>query len=76
MNGNEPATKTDVAELRTDLATLETRINERHEILRSEMQHMYDALVERIAGSEKKVLLAFYNIADSNNKQRNMPSTQ
>src|SRR5690348_5762449 len=73
MNGNEPATKTDVAELRTELKTdlgaLETRLNERHEILRSEMQHIYDALVERIADSETKVLQAFYNFADSNNKR-------
>jgi len=50
-NGKVPATKEDIA------------------MLRSEMQHIYDLLVERIADSETKVLQAFYNFADSNNKR-------
>jgi ribosomal protein L16 Arg81 hydroxylase len=69
-DSNAPATKADLAAtkaaLTADLATLETRLNERHEILRSEMQHMHDALVERIADGETRLLQAFYTFAQSN----------
>lgn len=43
------------------------------QMLRSEMQHVYDALVERIVDSETKVLQAFYNFADSNNTRNPRP---
>ncbi|MFY9726661.1 MAG: hypothetical protein WB579_10180 [Bryobacteraceae bacterium] len=54
-DGHQPATKGDVAEVKQDVA-----------MLRSEVHHMYDALVERIADSETKLLKAFYTFAESN----------
>ena len=73
-DSNAPATKADLAatkaaltaDLAAGLDALETRLNERHEILRSEMQHMHDALVERIADGETRLLQAFYTFAQSN----------
>ena len=50
-NGHEPATKQDVA------------------MLRSEMQHMYDSLVETIRDVQTELLKAFYNFGQSNNKR-------
>ena len=54
-NDHAPATKGDVAEVKQDVA-----------MLRSEVHHMEDALVERIADSETKLLKAFYAFAESN----------
>src|SRR5438093_9750672 len=48
-DGHEPATKADVK-------ALDLRID----MLRSEMQHSHDDLVERISDSETRVLNAFY----------------
>src|SRR6478736_1753113 len=48
-DSNAPATK-------ADLSTLEERLNERHDMLCSEMQHMHDGVVERIADVETKLL--------------------
>jgi hypothetical protein len=39
------------------------------EMLRSEMQHMFDNLVERMADTETRLLQAFYGFADSINKR-------
>jgi hypothetical protein len=61
-DSNAPATK-------ADLSTLEERLNERHDMLRSEMQHMHDSLVERIVDSETKLLQAFYTFAQSNQQR-------
>ena len=38
----------------------------RSAMLRSEMQHTHDALIERIADSETKILRAFFSFAESN----------
>lgn len=38
-------------------------------MLRSEMHHMYDNLVERMADSETKLLKAFYSYAEGNDKR-------
>ena len=35
-------------------------------MLRSEMQHLHDALIERIDDRETKLLQAFYSFAQSN----------
>lgn len=51
MNGNEPATKADV------------------EQLRSEMNHQYRDLVERISDSETRVINAIYDLAKTGNKR-------
>jgi hypothetical protein len=76
-NGNIPATKADLAELgqelrtgltelRTELTSLEARLNERHEILRSEMAHGYHDLKESMRDTE--LLKVFYNFGVSNSK--------
>jgi hypothetical protein len=39
------------------------------DILRSEMQHMFDNLVERMADTETRLLQAFYGFADSISKR-------
>ena len=71
---NAPATKADLAATKAELtaavatgvSSLETRMNERYDILRSEMLHMHDAVVGRIADSETKLLQAFYTFAQTN----------
>jgi hypothetical protein len=62
MNGNSPATKHDLEELRSD-------VKQDLEQLRSEVNHVHDDLVERISDSETRLLQAFYSFADSNNKR-------
>jgi len=61
-NGNEPATKQDIAQLRSetkqDIAQL-----------RSEMQHQYDDLKETLRDNETRLLQAFYTYAESNQKR-------
>jgi len=37
--------------------------------LRAEMNHQYNGLVQRIAGSEMKLLQAFYSFAESNQQR-------
>jgi hypothetical protein len=54
-NGNEPATKADVAEVKQDLA-----------MLRAEVRHQYDDLKETLRDGETKFLKAFYTFAESN----------
>jgi hypothetical protein len=54
-NGNEPATKADVAEVKQDLA-----------MLRAEVRHQYDDLKETLRDGETKLLKAFYTFAESN----------
>jgi len=54
-NGNEPATKQDVVGLKQDIA-----------MIRSEMQHTYDALIERMTDNQTGLLKAFYSFAESN----------
>jgi hypothetical protein len=54
-NGNAPATKHD--------------LNEAVEQLRSEMNHAYNDLVERITDGETRLLKAFYGFAESNQKR-------
>jgi len=61
-DSNAPATK---ADLSAGLSALEARLNERHDMLRSEMQHMHDNLVERMADGETRLLQAFYTFAQT-----------
>lgn len=72
-NGHEAATKADLAALRVDftadLAAVEARLNERHEILRGELQHSFDDLKETLRDSQTEILKAFYTFAESNNKR-------
>ena len=55
-DGNMPATKAELAAL-----------NERMDILRSEMQHSLQDVNETIRDVETKLLKAFYSFAESNN---------
>ena len=68
-NEDAPATKSDLAEVKQDVAILRSEVVEVKQgvaMLRSEMHHMNDGLVERIADSETKLLKAFYTFAESN----------
>lgn len=49
---SQPATKADIAE-----------IDQKIELLRSEMNHQYRDVVERIADSQTELLKAFYGYA-------------
>ncbi len=66
---NQPATKGDLKELRMltkgDVAELKGDID----LLRSEVNHQYRDLVERIADSQTELLKAFYGYAQGNNKR-------
>jgi wobble nucleotide-excising tRNase len=62
--------------LKGDLTDLESRLNENVAnlnesiaILRSEMNHQYRELVERISDTQTEVLRAFYSFAQTNNKR-------
>lgn len=61
-NENESATK-------ADLQALETRLNERYDMLRSEMQHSHDDLKETLRDSETRLLQAFSSFAETNQKR-------
>src|ERR1017187_7630785 len=68
-NGNAPATKADIAELRQELISLEGRLNERHEILRTEVAHGYHDLKESMRDMQTELLKVFYNFGVSNSKR-------
>ncbi len=59
---NAPATKGDIAEL-------EQKFEEKFDQLRGEMNHGYADLAERISDSEGRLLKAFYDFAQSNQKR-------
>jgi len=61
-----PATKSDIQELRSELKALEDRLNEHHQILRSEMQHTFDELRETIHDGQTALLKAFFDFAQTN----------
>jgi tetrahydromethanopterin S-methyltransferase subunit G len=69
MNGNEPATKQDLADLKkefhTDMGQLRTDMDQ----LRSEMNHSYRDVVERLDDIGTKMLTAFYNVAETHGKR-------
>ena len=61
-NGNEPATKADIAVLRADMNALEQRIDQKSDALR-------DELIEVFRDGETRLLKAFYDFAESNQKR-------
>jgi len=84
MNGDSPATKHDLGQLRSevkqdleqmrsevkqDLAQHRSEVKQEFEQVRSEANHTHDDLVERISDSETRLLQAFYSFADANNKR-------
>lgn len=59
---NAPATKGDIADL-------EQKFEQKFEQLRSEMNHGYADLAERISDGETRLLKAFYDFVQSNQKR-------
>lgn len=59
---NAPATKGDIADL-------EQRVDQKFDQLRAEVNHGYADLAERISDSETRLLKAFYDFAQSNQKR-------
>jgi hypothetical protein len=57
-----PATKGDIADL-------DQKFEQKFEQLRSEMNHGYSDLAERILDSETRLLKAFYGFAQTNQKR-------
>ena len=55
---NAPATKGDLAEVKEELKGDIAEVKTQTEQLRSEVNHMYNDLVERIADSETRLLKA------------------
>ena len=76
-NGNAPATKRDIEELREqirsatrqDIEELRSATKQDIEQLRSETNHQYNDLVERITDAETRLLKAFYNFGQTNSKR-------
>ena len=61
-DSNTPATKADLA---PGLAGMETRLNERHDMLRSETQRGFDELKETMRDGKTALLNAFNSFARS-----------
>ena len=59
---NAPATK-------GDLANLDEKLEQKFDQLRAEMNHGYADLAERMHNSETRLLKAFYDFAQSNQKR-------
>jgi hypothetical protein len=66
---NAPATKADLADLRSEVKADITAVKQDIEQLRSEMNHGYNDLVERMADAETRLLKAFYDFAQSNHQR-------
>jgi len=69
-NGNAPATKSDLNDLEARLiGRIDGKIEQvdgKIEQLRSEMNHIYNDIVERMSDGETRLLKAFYDFAQSN----------
>jgi len=61
-NGGQPATKQDIAELRSEL---QSEIRQNSDQLRSEFQHGFDDLKESLRDVQTELLRAFYSFAQS-----------
>jgi predicted nucleic acid-binding Zn-ribbon protein len=68
-DGNAPATKNDLNALKVGLNALEVRLDGKIEQLRSEVNHGYNDIVERISDGETRLLKAFYDFGQSNQKR-------
>ena len=81
IDRNAPATKGDLADLEVRLderiEMLRSEVHTEMQILRTEVNHGYDDLRELIRDSQTELLKAFYSFAQSNNKrQAEMESNQ
>jgi uncharacterized protein YicC (UPF0701 family) len=59
-NGHEPASKQDVALLRSEVRSEFAQVRSEMEQLRSEVHHGYDDLKETMRGVQTEILRAFY----------------
>jgi hypothetical protein len=70
---NAPATKADMASVEAKLEgkidAVEARLDAKIELLRSEMNHQYHDLIERMRDGQTELLKAFYNFGTTNNKR-------
>ena len=60
-NGNQPATKQDIAEVRTEMKAMEVRLDERMQSTDDRMQAMEDRLIEAFRDSQTELLKAFHS---------------
>jgi hypothetical protein len=69
-NGNEPATRQDIAEIRIEMKTMEDRLDNRmkamEDRLDNRMKAMDDRLIEAFRDSQTELLKAFYSFTESN----------
>ena len=70
------AMKGDIDEVRLAMKGDIAELKQQNELLRSEMHHIYNELVERIADSETKLLKAFYSYAESNQQRLTQIDTE
>jgi hypothetical protein len=68
-NENQPATKQDLKAVDERLSQRIESVNERVDILRSEMQHSFRHLEEGMRDMETKLLKAFYHCSTSNDER-------
>jgi hypothetical protein len=68
-NGNQPATKQDIAEVRTEMKAMEVRLDERMQSTDDRMQAMEDRLIEAFRDSQTELLKAFYTFTESNRQR-------
>jgi hypothetical protein len=61
-NGNEPATRQDIAEVRTEMKAMEDRLDNR-------MKAMEERLIEALRDSRTELLKAFYSFTESNRQR-------
>jgi|SRR5579859_6316215 hypothetical protein len=81
MNGNEPATKSDILALKSDILALESRMESRMDAKLSALESRFDGkldtleqrMLDRMGGlihdSETRLLQAFYSFAETNQKR-------
>jgi hypothetical protein len=64
-NGNEPATKQDIAEIRIEMKATGDRLDDRMK----GMKAMEDRLIEALRDSQTELLKAFYSFTESNRQR-------
>lgn len=68
-NGNQPATRQDIAEVRTEMKAMEGRLDDRIQAMDNRIQAMEDRLIEAFRDSQTELLKAFYSFTESNRQR-------